>query len=366
MTSKGGIVADAADVEDLRDWAKLDARWYEDPRIELAADECQASFQMWPVLIGMAKAESSAKRNPDGVIRITPRKLAYACRCEVAETGPALQALERQGLISCTAEGNQCLSISLVGFARWQKPRGSAADRKQRSRELKKLRESRENAPGGHTMSQGGHTMSHDCDNVSQGCEKGSLDKTRLDKTRQDETRHHTTPKNETPLDQTARGAISNAELGEAPADDASDVSLYLPAAIQQACETAGVTGIRPEWWQSSIQKLRLRYASLPDEAFVSALDWIVVEADGSMLPTQRAWAMLRGSVNSKAAKHRELAEKGARASTTAAVGVDAAVLYWVEEQIGRELTSDEDHALQTGELAVEAFLEANGVGVSS
>lgn len=338
MTSEGGIMFD---IEDLRDWAKLDARWYEDARIELAADECQASFVMWPVLIAKAKAASSARRNPDGVIHITPRQLAFACRCEVDLTGPALQALERQGLISLTAEGNKCLSISLVGFARWQKPRGSEADRKARYREKKKMIDSRKKTISVPAVSQECPTdvppMSHECPtpvpNVSH-----RLDKTRLDKT---------------PLDETPAQAFVIEQLASSPEQAEPAASMYLPVAVQEACEIAAMTGIRAEWWVSSVQKLRQRYASLPDEAFIDALDWIAAEADGSILQPSRAWAMLRGSVSKKSATHKQATQQAAQAQ----VGADASVLYWIEKQIGRSLSSEEDDALQRGSISVDAFL---------
>lgn len=337
-------------MEDIREWAKLDARWFEEPKLLMASDECEVAFRLWPVLIGKAKAESSAKRNPDGVVHITPRKLAFDARCEIAEIGPALQALERHALISYSAEGNQCLSISLVGFARWQNPRGSEAHKKERYRAKKKLQESRENAEVSTACPPDVHPVSTACPpdvpNVSPRVEKRRSNKTTQEKNR----------KTDSYTDQLA---------DERPQDDAADASFDLPAAVRENCEVAAVTGIRAEWWMSSVQKLRRRYASLPDQAFVNTLDWIVVEADGAMLHPQRAWAMLRGSISKQAIAHKQRVEQQ-HASGGVSVGVDAAALYWVEQQIGRELTSAEDHALQAGEVSVEAFLAEHGAAVSS
>lgn len=333
-------------MEDIREWAKLDARWFEEPKLLMASDECEVAFRLWPVLIGKAKAESSAKRNPDGVVQITPRKLAFDARCEIAEIGPALQALDRHALITCSAEGNQCLSISLVGFARWQNPRGSEAHKKERYRAKKKLQESRENTEASTSCPPDVHP-------VSTSCPPGvPFVSPRVDKKRVEEIRENKTEK-----EQTGPVGASTTEAA------AADVSPYLPEAVQEACEIAAVTGLRAEWWVSSVQKLRRRYASLPDQAFVNALDWIVVEADGAMLHPQRAWAMLRGSVTRQAANHREQVKDG---KGSPVVGVDAAALYWVEQQIGRELTSAEDHALQAGEVSVEVFLAEHGAAVSS
>lgn len=92
---------------------------------------------MWPVLIAKAKGESNVKRNPDGAIRIAPNRLAFDAMCEPDRVCAALDALADEGLIRYTAEGNKLLSITLNGFAKWQSPKGSNADRQSRKRDKK-------------------------------------------------------------------------------------------------------------------------------------------------------------------------------------------------------------------------------------
>jgi hypothetical protein len=114
----------------LRDWARLDARWYEDPVLRAAATEAPGSFVMWPVLVGMAKARSHALDNPDGRITISLEDLANACRLTKHRAGAAMSALVDADLIAVTAEKINVICITLNGFAKWQTPRKSRADRK--------------------------------------------------------------------------------------------------------------------------------------------------------------------------------------------------------------------------------------------
>lgn len=127
----------------LRDWTKLDARWYEDADLLACADDVAECFQMWPVLVAKAKADSHAATNPDGTITIAPRRLAFDARCSIDSIGPALQVMTDHGLLTFTAEGTKELRITLAGFSKWQAPRRSAADRQARYRENKKAAISR-------------------------------------------------------------------------------------------------------------------------------------------------------------------------------------------------------------------------------
>lgn len=95
---------------------------------------------------------------------------------------------------------------------------------------------------------------------------------------------------------------IGEDRIGQEPTDArVREAVSGLPSVVAEACEQAAVTGIRAEWWQSSIQKLRSRYRSAPDEAFVGAIDWVVNESDGSVLQSKRAWDMLSGAVAKRA-----------------------------------------------------------------
>lgn len=114
----------------LRDWARLDARWYEDPVLRAAARQAPAAFVMWPVLVGMAKARSHAVDNPDGRIVIDVHDLAHACCITNRRALAAIEALTEGEFIDVTAEKVGSLCIVLRSFAKWQTPRKSNAERK--------------------------------------------------------------------------------------------------------------------------------------------------------------------------------------------------------------------------------------------
>lgn len=118
----------------LRDWARLDARWYADPLVRAAAAVAPEVMVLWPVLVGMAKHESHADDNPHGVILIHLDDLAHACRRDANDTHSALKALEEVGLIWSTTEAANALRISLSGFAKWQTARKSDAERRANKR----------------------------------------------------------------------------------------------------------------------------------------------------------------------------------------------------------------------------------------
>jgi len=118
----------------LRDWARLDARWYADPLVRAAAASASEVMVLWPVLVGMAKHESHADDNPHGVILIHLDDLAHACRRSAECTHAALNALDESGLIWYTTEAANTLRISLSGFAKWQTARKSDAERKANKR----------------------------------------------------------------------------------------------------------------------------------------------------------------------------------------------------------------------------------------
>lgn len=89
---------------------------------------------LWPVLVAMAKHESHVDTNPDGVIHITLHDLAHACFQNVEQANAALGALDDAGVVWVAVEGIGMLRISLSGFAKWQTPRRSEAERKANAR----------------------------------------------------------------------------------------------------------------------------------------------------------------------------------------------------------------------------------------
>jgi hypothetical protein len=55
----------------------------------------------------------------------------------------------------------------------------------------------------------------------------------------------------------------------------------------------------RPDWWISTVQKMRQRYPSEPDKTFVRALDDTILKMqdDPKVWQTQRAFSFYRGCV---------------------------------------------------------------------
>lgn len=112
----------------LRDWARLDARWYEDPVLRAAAKQAPAAFVMWPVLVGMAKAASHVDDNPQGVVRVSIDDLAAACCVTSRRAMAALEALTEGEFVAVEAYRVGLLSVRLKSFAKWQTPRKSKAE----------------------------------------------------------------------------------------------------------------------------------------------------------------------------------------------------------------------------------------------
>lgn len=113
----------------LRDWARLDARWYEDPVLRAVTKQAPAAMVMWPVLVGMAKAASHVDDNPDGVIRVSLEDLARACCVTALRAATALEALSNGEFLTVETDSVGLNRIRLSTFMKWQTPRSSGAER---------------------------------------------------------------------------------------------------------------------------------------------------------------------------------------------------------------------------------------------
>jgi len=120
----------------LRDWARLDARWYEDPVLRACAKQAPAAFVMWPVLVGMAKAQSHVDDNPDGLVRVSMDDLANACCVTVRRAIAALEALKDGEFLTVDAHRVGVVCIRLISFSKWQSPRKSKAEQAAKRRTL--------------------------------------------------------------------------------------------------------------------------------------------------------------------------------------------------------------------------------------
>lgn len=145
----------------LRDWARLDARWYEDPVLRAVAKKAPAAFVMWPVLVGMAKAQSHVEDNPEGIVRVSLDDLARACCVTNLKAAAAIEALKDGEFVRVDADRVGLVRIRLSSFAKWQTPRASKAEREanhrwRKSREKASLRDVSVTAAG---RSNDGHAM---------------------------------------------------------------------------------------------------------------------------------------------------------------------------------------------------------------
>jgi hypothetical protein len=84
---------------------------------------------MFAVLLGKAKAASHATENPDGSIVISIEDLAGSCCTTKGRASSALKALEEGEMVSVGVDRVGLIRVTLNGFAKWQTPRQSKAER---------------------------------------------------------------------------------------------------------------------------------------------------------------------------------------------------------------------------------------------
>lgn len=118
------------------DWAKIHCRWYEDPVISVIADQEADVLRLWPILIGMAKEQSDHVENPLGTIKITSKKLGQIARMRLPKIERILALLVDGECIELQTSTLGFHQVTLTKFHFWNNPRGSASDRKQKSRDF--------------------------------------------------------------------------------------------------------------------------------------------------------------------------------------------------------------------------------------
>lgn len=110
----------------VRAWASIALDWYEDPVLDVIADERPEVFSLWPVLVAMCTGVSHVQKNPRGRLEVSVGRLARAIRVDKATISELLSHLEKGELIVVEIDGPS-LVIELVRFSKWQKPKGSKA-----------------------------------------------------------------------------------------------------------------------------------------------------------------------------------------------------------------------------------------------
>lgn len=91
---------------------------------------------MWPVLVGMAKAQSHVDDNPDGLVRVSMDDLANACCVTSRRAIAALDALKDGEFLTVDAHRVGVVCIRLNSFSKWQSPRKSKAEQAAKRRTL--------------------------------------------------------------------------------------------------------------------------------------------------------------------------------------------------------------------------------------
>lgn len=298
------------------DYARLHYAYHEDTDLAMIADQLDEQhaagwlvWLYWPRMVARAKQAKSF-----GWFETTPRKLAASLHDPIDGAWQARRTmwemLAAEDIIRLRQQRVESASLKLdvllVEYEKWQSLSNAEHSRLKRERVKHDAGEPvhwtlrhwsefaftpiqsgmRDNEIGGRDTK----SVSHPHGIVSHPPENTSRDRT-LDKTRRDET--------------TEDVCATAAPAAPTP----------LPTVVKEACDAAGVTGVRPEWWISSIQKLRHRNPTAPDDVFVNAIDWVVVEVNGNVINGTRAWSMLQGAVTSRIRRHDKLSQFQAAAT---------------------------------------------------
>lgn len=134
--------------DNLRAYARLSERWYEDAVLAACADREPACMWAWPVLVAMGKRELHAATNPTGEFNTSATVLATTLR--IADTdviSRALRVLEEGELITVSPAKMGTFDITVTRLTKWQNAAGSSAERMQAKRDREKAA-SREKASG--------------------------------------------------------------------------------------------------------------------------------------------------------------------------------------------------------------------------
>jgi hypothetical protein len=110
-------------------WFRMDIHWYEDPRVEEAAEVAGPMvLSVFPVLMAKAKAQ-----NDGGRCEFTYRKMSQALFADWEEIRPALEALVSAGVLSCpdASERSAVVAFDPDAWRRWQEAARKAASREE-------------------------------------------------------------------------------------------------------------------------------------------------------------------------------------------------------------------------------------------
>jgi hypothetical protein len=110
-------------------WFRMDNHWFEDARIEAAAEEAGPMvLAVFPVLLAKAKTQADGGR-----VEFTYRKLSEAMFAEWDQINPAIEALVSAGVLSCphASERDATVAFDPMSWRRWQEASRKAASREE-------------------------------------------------------------------------------------------------------------------------------------------------------------------------------------------------------------------------------------------
>jgi hypothetical protein len=108
-------------------WFRLDIHWYEDPKVEAAAEVGgPLVLSVFPVLLAKAKAQASG-----GKVEFTWRKFCIEMFSERPELEQAVEALMSAGVLSCPHLSGMSTVVAFdpESWKRWQEASRKAAAR---------------------------------------------------------------------------------------------------------------------------------------------------------------------------------------------------------------------------------------------
>lgn len=115
------------------EWAKLHVDWYADEVLRVAAKLNRDALIVWPVMVAMAKRNSSPD-NKDGVFASSVDSLAEIALTSSDSIRQVLELLVEGELIEVADGRLGTLKIRLTRFAYWQTARGTEANKKEKQR----------------------------------------------------------------------------------------------------------------------------------------------------------------------------------------------------------------------------------------
>lgn len=110
-------------------WVRLDIHWYEDPKIEAAAEAGgPLVLSVFPVLLAKAKAQANG-----GKVEFTWRKFCVELFASQEEIQKAIDALVSASVLSCPQASalSAVVAFDPMSWRRWQEASRKAAAREE-------------------------------------------------------------------------------------------------------------------------------------------------------------------------------------------------------------------------------------------